>query len=154
MLSDCLESSRANSIAITRSRRAARTLDASKLIKSVLGLGALLTHFNYLNLLQGGTPFQGVLGTYWNQTADVRGPPGGDKNKNISKCICTVMKRRTLTWSHKKTFGVWFIWMWYCIFLPINCDNIVEVWTSNCWGGCYYSCFVLMWNRHHLVKIF
>lgn len=97
MLSDCLESSSGNRIAITWSRRAARTLDASKLIKSVLGLGAFLTHFNYLNLLQGGTPFQGVLGTYWNQTADVRGPPGGDKNNNMSKCICIFTKRRTLT---------------------------------------------------------
>lgn len=83
MLSDCLESSSTNSVAITQSRRATRTLDASKLIKSVLSLGALLTHFNYMNLLQGGAPLQGVLGTYWNQTADVRGAPGGDKRINM-----------------------------------------------------------------------
>lgn len=83
MSSDCLESFSANSIAITRSRRAAGALDASELIESVLGLGALLTHFNYLDLLQGGAPLQGVLGTYWNQTADVRGAPGGDKRINM-----------------------------------------------------------------------
>lgn len=82
-LSDCSESSSASCVAITRSRRAAWTLDASQLIKSVLGLGALLTHFNYLDLLQGGAPLQGVLGTYWNQTADVRGAPGGDKRINM-----------------------------------------------------------------------
>lgn len=83
MLSDCLESIGANSVAVTRSRRAARALDASELIEIVLDLGALLTHFNYLDMLQVGTPLQAVLGTYRNKTADVRGAPGGDKRINM-----------------------------------------------------------------------